>query len=86
METTVAKTSLERPFPARFIDKIEYYFSINNAELNQIKLSKKKIISKLKPYTISIKSFLEKRDTKLKNKEEVVALFKFLDSKAIKCF
>ena len=79
MGATVAKTSLERSFPARFVDKIEYYFSINNSELNQIKLSKKKILSKLKPYTILIKKFLEESQAKLKTREEVVALFKFLD-------
>jgi hypothetical protein len=45
MEATVARTSLERSFPARFVDKIQYYYSVNNGEINQIKLSKKKNIN-----------------------------------------
>ncbi len=79
MQATTARTSLERSFPARFVDKTEYYFSINDAELNQIKLSKKKILSKLKSYSSSIKSFLENNDAKLKSLEDIVALFNYLD-------
>jgi hypothetical protein len=44
MQATVARTSLERSFPARFIEKKQYYYSVNNGEINQIKLSKKKYI------------------------------------------
>ena len=79
MEATQARTSLERSFPARFVDKTEYYYSINNGSLLQVKLSKKKLISVLKPYSASIKTFLENQDSKLKSLEEVIQLFSFLD-------
>ena len=79
MEATVARTSLERSFPARFIEKTEYYYSVNNGALNQLKLSRKKILSKLKPYSSSIKMFMNDNDTKLKSLQDVVALFNFLD-------
>lgn len=79
MQATVARTSLERSFPARFVEKIQYYYSINNGEINQIKLSKKNILNKLKPHTSSIKQFMEKNDSKLKSLKDVVEMFNFID-------
>jgi hypothetical protein len=79
MQATVARTSLERSFPARFIDKIQYYYSVNNGEINQIKLSKKKILTKFKTYSSSIKQFIEKNNSKLKSLEDVVDMFKYID-------
>ena len=79
MEATTARTSLERSFPARFVEKIEYYFSINNGELNQLKLSKKKILSRLKNYSILIKSFIKDNGSNLKSLEDVIAMFNYLD-------
>ena len=79
MEATVARTSLERSFPARFVEKIQYYYSINNGEINQIKLSKKNILNKLKPHSSSIKLFMEKNNSKLKSLKDVVKMFNFID-------
>lgn len=79
MEATVARTSLERSFPARFVEKIQYYYSVNNGEINQIKLSKKNILNKLKPHSSSIKQFMEKNDSKLKSLKDVVEMFNFID-------
>lgn len=79
MQATVARTSLERSFPARFVDKIQYYYSVNNGEINQIKLSKKKILTKFKTYSSSIKQFIEKNNSKLKSLEDVVDMFKYID-------
>lgn len=79
MQATVARTSLERSFPARFVEKIQYYYSVNNGEINQIKLSKKNILNKLKPHSSSIKQFMEKNDSKLKSLKDVVEMFNFID-------
>ena len=79
MQATVARTSLERSFPARFVEKIQYYYSINNGEINQIKLSKKNILNKLKPHSSSIKLFMEKNNSKLKSLKDVVEMFNFID-------
>jgi hypothetical protein len=81
MEATVARTSLERSFPARFISKTEYYYSVNKKELNQIKLSKRKILSKLKSYSDLIKSFLVSHGVKLKSSNDLIEMFKFLEKK-----
>ena len=79
MQATVARTSLERSFPARFVEKIQYYYSVNNGEINQIKLSKKNILYKLKPHSSSIKQFMEKNNGKLKSLKDVVEMFNFID-------
>lgn len=79
MQATVARTSLERSFPARFVEKIQYYYSVNNGEINQIKLSKKNILNKLKPHSSSIKLFMEKNNSKLKSLKDVVEMFNFID-------
>ena len=79
MQATVARTSLERSFPARFVEKIQYYYSVNNGEINQIKLSKKNILNKLKPHSSSIKQFMKKNDSKLKSLKDVVEMFNFID-------
>lgn len=79
MQATVARTSLERSFPARFVEKIQYYYSVNNGEINQIKLSKKNILNKLKAHSSSIKQFMEKNNSKLKSLEDVVEMFNFID-------
>jgi len=79
MQATVARTSLERSFPARFVEKIQYYYSVNNGEINQIKLSKKNILNKLKPHSSSIKQFMEKNNSKLKSLKDVVEMFNFID-------
>lgn len=86
MQATVARTSLERSFPARFVEKIQYYYSVNNGEINQIKLSKKNILNKLKPHSSSIKQFMEKNDSKLKSLNDVVEMFNFIDQLQLKVY
>ena len=80
MEATIAKTSLERPLPDRFVEKTKYFFSVNNGSLLQIKLSKKKLISALKPYFSEIKSFISNSDLKVKNPNDVIKLFNYLET------
>ena len=86
MQATVARTSLERSFPARFVEKIQYYYSVNNGEINQIKLSKKNILNKLKPHSSSIKLFMEKNNSKLKSLKDVVEMFNFIDQLQLKVY
>jgi hypothetical protein len=80
MEATVARTSLERSFPARFVEKTDYFYSIENGSLLEVKLSKKKISSALKTYSGEIKSFLSDSKMKLKNPEEVIQLLNYLET------
>ena len=70
---------MERTYPAKKKEKIQYYYSVNNGEINQIKLSKKNILNKFKTHSSSIKQFMEKNNSKLKSLEEVVEMFNFID-------
>ena len=79
MQATEARTSLERPFPARYTDKIEYYFSINNGSIFEIKLNKKDLFRKLNSYSESIKNYLSLNKIKIRSKEDLLILFKYLD-------
>ena len=79
MQATEARTSLERPFPARYTDKIEYYFSINNGSIFEIKLNKKDLFRKLNSYSESIKNYLSLNKIKIRSKEDLLSLFKYLD-------
>lgn len=79
LEATKARTSLERSFPARYSDKIEYYFSINNGSTLEIKLNKKDLFRKLNSYSESIKEYLVLNKIKIKSKEDLFSLFKYLD-------
>ncbi len=79
MQATEARTSLERPFPARYTDKIEYYFSINNGSIFEIKLNKKDLFRKLNSYSENIKNYLSLNKIKIRSKEDLLILFKYLD-------
>ena len=79
MQATKARTSLERSFPARYTDKIEYYFSINNGSIFEIKINRKDVFRKLNSYGESIKKYLSINKIKIRSKEDLLGLFKFLD-------
>ena len=44
MEGSEAKTSLERSFDPRFVEKFKYYVSKNNSEKKEIKINKKNLL------------------------------------------
>ena len=79
MGATQARTSLERSFPARFVDKKKFYFSIENGSLKEVKLNKKKVINSLKAYDKDVKIYISTSKTKLKSKEDVLQLLSFIE-------
>lgn len=79
MEASKARTSLERSFPARFTDKIEYYFSIDNGSILEINFNKKNLFKKLNKYSESIKRYLNSSKIKIRFKEDLIGLFQYLD-------
>ena len=48
--------------------------------LQEVKLSKKKILNSLKPYAARYKTFINDKDYKLKKTKEVVEMFVFLET------
>ena len=79
MGATQARTSLERSFPARFVDKKKFYFSIENGSLKEVKLNKKKVSNTLKAYDEDVKNYISASKTKLKSKEDVLQLLNFIE-------
>jgi hypothetical protein len=78
-EGVKAKSSLERSFPARFIDRIEYFIAVGDDSLKQTKLSKKQIVKALSSYEQEIKDFINLNKVKLRNLSDVIKLFNFLE-------
>jgi len=78
-EGVKAKSSLERSFPARFIDRIEYFIALGDDSLKQTKLSKKQIVKALNSYEQEIKDFINLNKVKLRNSNDVIKLFNFLE-------
>ena len=81
MEATQARTSLERAFPARYIDQKSYYISLNDFnEINYLKLSKKYILKLIDDKEKNIKKFISENKLKLKNEIDLIKVFLFYDT------
>ena len=81
MEATQARTSLERAFPARYIDEKSYYISSNNAsEINYLKVSKKSLLKLIDSKEKKVKKFISENKIKLKNEADLIKVFEFYES------
>ena len=81
MEATQARTSLERAFPARYIDEISYYISLNDfSEITYLKLSKKSISKLIDDKEKRIKKFISDNKIKVKNEIDLIRVFEFFES------
>lgn len=79
MEATVARTSLERAFPARFIDNIEYYYNYEGNTLQNIKASKNGLINTFKNHSDFIKTYLKTNKVRFKDDASIVNVFNFVN-------
>ena len=70
MEGSNAKTSLERSFPPRFVEKHKYFISKNNTTIMEVKLNKKSIIDFLDVEEKLIKKII--KEGKLKFKQSLI--------------
>ena len=81
MEATQARTSLERAFPARYIDEKSYYISLkNSSEINYLKVSKKSLLKLIDSKEKKIKKFISENKIKLKNEADLIKVFEFYES------
>ena len=81
MEATQARTSLERAFPARYIDEKSYYISMNDfSQINYLKTSKKYILKLIDNKEKKVKKFISENKIKLKNETDLIKAFVFFDS------
>lgn len=76
-EAKVAKTSLERSFPARFEEKIQYYFQIGDQPLIPVKASKSSLSKQLDKKLVN--KIVKKLPFSLEDEQFLVAFFKELN-------
>ena len=71
MEGSNAKTSLERSFPPRFVEKHKYFISKNNTTKIEVKLNKKSLIDFLGVEEELIKKIIKERKLKFKQSSDL---------------
>ena len=74
MEGSNAKTSMERSFPPRFVEKYKYFISKNNNIKKELRLNKKNIIDFLDVEKELIKKIIKERKLKFKQSSDLKAL------------
>ena len=80
MEGSNAKTSLERSFPPRFVEKHKYFISKNNTTKIEVKLNKKSIIDFLGVDEELIKKIIKERKLKFKQSSDLKVILIEVDN------
>ena len=80
MEGSNAKTSLERSFPPRFVEKHKYFISKNNTTKMEVKLNKKSIIDFLDVEEKLIKKIIKDRKLKFKQSSDLKVILIEVDN------
>ena len=79
MEGSEAKTSLERSFDPRFVEKFKYYVSKNNGEKKEIKINKKNLVELLGYDARNKKIIIKQNKLKFKTVPDVITILKEFD-------
>jgi len=80
MEGSNAKTSLERSFPPRFVEKHKYFISKNNTTKIEVKLNKKSIIDFLGVEEELIRKIIQQRKLKFKQSSDLKVILIEVDN------
>tara|TARA_B100000989_G_C19513280_1_gene460258 strand:- start:298 stop:1014 length:717 start_codon:yes stop_codon:yes gene_type:complete len=80
MEGSNAKTSLERSFPPRFVEKHKYFISKNNTTKMEVKLNKKSIIDFLGVEEELIRKIIQQRKLKFKQSSDLKVILIEVDN------
>ena len=80
MEGSNAKTSLERSFPSRFVEKHKYFISKKNNTKMEVKLNKKSIIDFLGVDEELIKKIIKERKLKFKQSSDLKVILIEVDN------
>ena len=80
MEGSNAKTSLERSFPPRFVEKHKYFISKNNTTKMEVKLNKKSIIDFLDVEEKLIKKIIKEGKLKFKQSSDLKFILMEVDN------
>ena len=79
MEGSEAKTSLERSFDPRFVEKFKYYVSKNNSEKKEIKINKKNLVELLGYDARNKKIIIKQNKLKFKTVSDVITILEEFD-------
>ena len=79
MEGSEAKTSLERSFDTRFVEKFKYYVSKNNGEKKEIKINKKNLVELLGYDARNKKIIIKQNKLKFKTVSDVITILEEFD-------
>ena len=79
MEGSEAKTSLERSFDTRFVEKFKYYVSKNNGEKKEIKINKKNLVELLGYDARNKKIIIKQNKLKFKTISDVITILEEFD-------
>ena len=80
MKAVEARTSLDRSFPARFVDDVTYYFSVEGSTPLPLKVSKSNLRKISRENGSKVKSFIKSNNIKIKSSEGLIETFKFMNS------
>ena len=79
MDGSEAKTSLERSFDPRFVEKFKYYVSKNNSEKKEIKINKKSLVDFLDLDYMNKKKIFKQSKLKFKKASDIIAILNEFD-------
>ena len=80
MNAVEARTSLDRSFPARFVDEVTYYFSSSGGTPLPLKISKSNIIKIAKEKGSKVRSYIKENKIKTKSIEGLIKTFNYINS------
>ncbi len=79
MEGSEAKTSLERSFDPRFVEKFKYYVSKNNSEKKEIKINKKNLVDFMDLDAKNKKKIIKQNKLKFKKASDIITILNEFD-------
>jgi len=80
MKAVEARTSLDRSFPARFVDEISYYFSSKGDTPIPLKTNKSSIIKISGENGSKVRGYIKENEIKTKSLEGLVKIFDYINS------
>ena len=80
MKAVEARTSLDRSFPARFIDEISYYYSSSGDTPIPLRISKSSIIKISGENGSKVRIYIKENGIKIKSLEGLVKVFNYINS------
>ena len=80
MKAVEARTSLDRSFPARFVDDISFYYSSSGDTPIPLRISKSSIIRMSGENGSKVRSYIKENDIKIKSSEGLIKVFEHLNS------